>query len=301
MNYPRSASPLETLVIVVGSNGQPDSQAALEWAAGEACRRHADMRIVYVMSMPAVLVGPTGDASALPEEVFESAHEITKVAAAAVRDRGVDSVETAVEVGSPAAVMVRESEDAELVVLGSHSHGDVATALLGSVMVTVTSHAHCPVVVVRPGAVDRLDAEHGIVVGVDGSRQAGDAVAFAADMAARAVVPLVVLSAWHLPRHGPLAAGWSLTGKDENRAKAESLAREPVERIVQRLGTTHPQVQVVGRVVEGDAGSVLAEAGRRAGLVVVGSRGLGGFRGLLLGSVSHHVVHDATCPVAVVR
>ncbi len=288
-------------MIVVGSNGQPDSQAALAWAADEAARRQVAVRLVYVLSMPAVLVGPTGDASALPEEVFQSAHEITELAAAAVRKRGVGQVETAVEVGSPAAVIVRESEDAELVVLGSRCLGDVATALLGSVMVTVTSHAHCPVVVVQPRAGPRLDSDHGVVVGVDGSRQADQAVAFAADMAARASVPLVVLSAWHLPRHGPLAAVWSPSGKDENGAKAQSLAREPVDGIVERLRSTHCQVQAVGRVVEGDPGSVLAQASRRAGLVVVGSRGLGGFRGLLLGSVSHHVVHDAACPVAVVR
>ncbi|MGV1008942.1 MAG: universal stress protein [Dermatophilaceae bacterium] len=288
-------------MIVVACNGQPDSQPALEWAADEACRRRAGLRIVFVLSMPAVLVGPTGEASALPEEVFDSAHTMTRVAADAVRERGVDTVQTAVEIGSPAAVIVRESADAELVVLGSRGRGDVAAAVLGSVMVTVTSHAHCPVVVVRPHVVDRLDADHGVVVGVDGSRHSGDAVSFAADMASRAQVPLVVLAAWHLPRHGAFGAVWSLTGEDEHRAKAKASAREPVDTIVEGLGTSHPHVTVTGRVVEGDAGVVLAQASRRAGLVVVGCRGVGGFRGLLLGSVSHHVVHDATCPVAVVR
>lgn len=288
-------------MIVVGTNGQPDSQPALGWAADEACRRHTELRVVYVLSMPAVLVGPTGDASVLPGEVFASAHEIARTAAEAARERGADTVESTVEIGSPAAVMVRESTDAELVVLGSRGRGDVATAVLGSVMVTVTSHAHCPVVVVRPRCTEHLDFEHAVVVGIDGSPHAGDAVAFAADTASRAGVPLVVLTAWHLPRHGPLSVVWSVTGKDENRSQAEALAREPVDAIVERLRRTHPQVSVVGRVVEGDAGAVLAQASRRAGLVVVGSRGRGGFRGLLLGSVSHHVVHDATCPVAVVR
>ena len=288
-------------MIVVGTNAQPDSQPALAWAADEACRRQTVLRVIYVLSMPAVLVGPIGDASVLPEEVFESAHEITQRAAAAARERGVATVESAVEIGSPAAVMVRESEDAELVVLGSRGRGDIATAVLGSVMVTVTSHAHCPVVVVRPRSVEQLDSEHGVVVGIDGSSHSGSAVAFAADMASRAGVPLVVLSAWHLPRHGPLSAAWSLTGKDENRSKAEAAARELLDGVVERLRATHPRLTVIGRVVEGDAGLMLAQASRRAGLLVVGSRGLGGFRGLLLGSVSHHVVHDATCPVAVVR
>jgi nucleotide-binding universal stress UspA family protein len=251
--------------------------------------------------MPAVLVTPIGDAAALPEEVLTSAHEIAELAAQVARERGVDRVETAVEVGSPAAVMVRESTQAELVVLGSRGRGDVATAVLGSVMVAVTSHAKSPVVVVRPGALARLDAERGVVVGIDGSHNAGHAVAFAADMASRTGAPLVVMSAWHLPHGGPLGAVWSLTGKDDNRLRAEALAREPVDGVVQKLRATHPQVMVTGRVVEGDPGSVLAQASRRSGLVVVGSRGVGGFRGLLLGSVSHHVVHDATCPVAVVR
>lgn len=284
-------------MIVVGTNGQPDSQAAIAWAADEARRRPTPLRVVYALSMPAVLVTPIGDAAALPDEVLTSAHDIAEIAARAARERGVELVEPYVDVGSPAAVMVRESEGAELVVLGSRGRGDVATAVLGSVMVTVTSHAKCPVVVVRPGALERLDPDHGVVVGVDGSHHSGHAVGFAADMASRSRVPLVVLSAWHLP-HGGV---WSVNGKDENRIRAEALAQEPVDGIVAKLHASHPQVMVTGRVVEGDPGVVLAQASRRSGLVVVGSRGVGGFRGLLLGSVSHHVVHDSTCPVAVVR
>lgn len=288
-------------MIVVGTNGQPDCRAAVLWAADEACRRPSPLRVVYALSLPAVLVTPIGDAGALPDEVIQSAHEIADLAADVARERGVGQVQTGVEMGSPAAVMVRESADAELVVLGSRGRGDVATAVLGSVMVTVTSHAKCPVVVVRPGVSAHLDQDHGVVVGIDGSAHSAHAVAFAADMASRAGAPLVVLCAWHLPRGDSLGAAWSLTGKDDNRIRAEAWAREPVDGVVQKLRATHPQVMVTPRVVEGDAGVVLAQASRRSGLVVVGSRGVGGFRGLLLGSVSHHVVHDATCPVAVVR
>jgi nucleotide-binding universal stress UspA family protein len=288
-------------VIVVGTNGRPDSRAAVLWAADEACRRPTPLRVVYALSMPAVLVTPIGDAGPLPEEVLHSAHEVADLAAQVARDRGVGEVQTRVELGSPAAVIIRESAEVDLVVLGSRGRGDVATAVLGSVMVTVTSHAKCPVVVVRPGVMAHLDENHAVVVGIDGSHHSVHAVAFAADMASRAGAPLVVLSAWHLPLSDSLGVAWSLTGTGDNRIRAEALAREPVDGMVQKVRATHPQVLVTGRVVEGDAGAVLAQASRRSGLVVVGSRGVGGFRGLLLGSVSHHVVHDATCPVAVVR
>ncbi|HEX2706288.1 MAG TPA: universal stress protein, partial [Candidatus Lustribacter sp.] len=94
---------------------------------------------------------------------------------------------------------------------------------------------------------------------------------------------------------------WVATG-DPKIVEAHRIAcREAVDEARALVRAEHPELSVTTLISEGDPAQTLAEAGREAGLVVVGSRGRGGFSGLLLGSVSHRVIHTATCPVAVVR
>lgn len=136
-----------------------------------------------------------------------------------------------------------------------------------------------------------------IVVGVDGSEGAGEALRFAVAEAALRQVRLRVVSAWQVPAT-PVAGGMvpAIAIGD-----FEEVAEAAVEHAVADARRLEPRVDCVGAVVHGPPAAVLVEAAQAEDLLVVGSRGRGNVAGLLLGSVSRQVVHDARCPVVVVR
>lgn len=197
-------------------------------------------------------------------------------------------------VGPPVQVLAEQARRAGLLVLGSRGLGGVSGLLLGSVAVGSAVHATCPVIVVR-SAESGDPAGRPVVVGVDGSPTSEAAVAFAFDAAAVRGVPLVALHTWadieYYPGLAPLV-DWSLLAGEEEASLAGGLAG---------WSAKYPDVEV-RRVVQRDgAANALVELSKDAQLVVVGSRGRGNLSGLLLGSVSHAVLHRSHCPVAVVR
>ena len=136
-----------------------------------------------------------------------------------------------------------------------------------------------------------------IVVGVDGSPQAAVALRWALDEARLRQATLEVVHAWLFPVVGdvPGAAVDSLA-RDLERAAGELL-----DHVVDDVAGSDPAVKVDRRVLEGGAASVLVDVAADADLLVVGSRGRGGFAGLLLGSVAQQCVHHAPCPVVIVQ
>jgi nucleotide-binding universal stress UspA family protein len=131
-----------------------------------------------------------------------------------------------------------------------------------------------------------------IVVGVDGSPQSQKAVAWAVEQAKKTGGTVELMIAWARPvSYGlPLV----VAGLDP-----EALARETVEKTATDIDL--PADRVITNIVHGAAPTILVERSSQADLLVVGSRGHGGFAELLLGSVSAHAVHHAACPVVVVR
>jgi nucleotide-binding universal stress UspA family protein len=119
---------------------------------------------------------------------------------------------------------------------------------------------------------------------------------FAAEEAALRNAVLRVVCAWEFPTNAMADAGMVPELMRSFAEEAERIVREAVARV----GELQPSVSCEPRVVEGHAGSVLLHEARGAVLLVVGSRGRGGFAGMLLGSVSHQVLHHAPCPVTVV-
>jgi nucleotide-binding universal stress UspA family protein len=139
-----------------------------------------------------------------------------------------------------------------------------------------------------------------IVVGVDGSETSRQALRWAAAEAELHDAELHVVSAWDVPAMGAgagMGAGWTIADSDELRALAQSLVSSVVE---QELGS-NPSAKVRPSIERGSTAHVLLEASKGADLLVVGSRGLGGFTGLMLGSVSSKMAHHASCPVVIVR
>jgi nucleotide-binding universal stress UspA family protein len=142
----------------------------------------------------------------------------------------------------------------------------------------------------------------GIVVGVDGSDHSHDALIWAMRQAAQQHVPLTVLAVRPDPVRPVTGIYWGAHAYPEDSHNPE-VTRKAIEEIAEQarneIGETAPQVTV--SVVTGDPAEELIKASRDADLVVVGSRGSGGFASLLMGSVSSKVTHHAACPVVVVR
>lgn len=134
-----------------------------------------------------------------------------------------------------------------------------------------------------------------VVVGVDGSEGSKGALRWAADYAHRAGGRVLAVGAWQYPA---MYYGYAVVLPDDDlAAETERTVRAT---IVEVLGA-EPDVPVETRIGQGPAAGVLLDAATSADLLVVGSRGHGAFTGMLLGSVSNHVVHHAQCPVVVVR
>ncbi|HYO39481.1 MAG TPA: universal stress protein [Nocardioidaceae bacterium] len=139
-----------------------------------------------------------------------------------------------------------------------------------------------------------------IIAGVDGSESSRVALQWAYDEAAHHGASLTVVMTWHpptLPQSPPYGA---LTEKDyESQPKLEALG--VLDGLVSQLEKRTPEVDLRTSIEEGSPAKVLIERSKGADLMVVGSRGHGGFTGMLLGSVSQHLVAHADCPVVVVR
>jgi len=145
-----------------------------------------------------------------------------------------------------------------------------------------------------------------VVVGVDGSDGATEALRWAFAEARLRKAPLRIIHAWSFGNVGVVAGGYGYFGVagplvGENEAELRSAAKTLLDDVVGRVAAEFPDVTVDRQVVDGDAAGALTAAVDAGDLLVVGSRGHGGIAELLLGSVSLHCVHHAPCPVVVVH
>jgi nucleotide-binding universal stress UspA family protein len=280
-------------VVVAGVDGSESSLRAVRWAAGEAARRGAQLRLVHAeLPLPAGVLDACGLARrAVHDEAMTWMHD----AAAAVKKiaPGLD-FQTRVEVSADAWLLEQESETAAVVVIGSRGLGGFAGLPLGSVAIALSSCSRCPVVIVR----GEDPAPHApVVVGVDGAPENWLVVDRAFEEAAARGTSLVAVHAWSPPLGDEEFAAsvgirWSELG-----AVRESL-------VAQRLASCayrHPHVGVEQYVLHGSPAARLVEFGERASLLVVGLHGGGRPSGMELGATSHAVVQFAPCPVLLVR
>jgi nucleotide-binding universal stress UspA family protein len=297
--------PAQHREVVVGFDGSRQATVAVDWAAGEAARRGARLRIL--VAVPTEYVGsaaPVGFSARLVPKSSEgpAKEQLEDVKRQAAKRLTEDAIDLAVVRRRPTPALLAASEQTELLVLGSRGRGAVTSTIMGSVSTAVAEHAACPVVVVR-GAVEESERPRAITVGVDGSDMALAAVAFAADMAARREVPLRILCAWtlmSLGRHWGYAYATE-TSVDEWARPMVEAARRAVDTAAEQARTAHHGLVVHTETPEMEPGLALEEASRNSDLVVVGARGANVLERAVRGSVSRTVLHHAACPVAVVR
>lgn len=283
-----------TRIIAVGVDESEGAAHALRWAVAEGA--------VHGASVRAVLAWTYLDQPARPgqDRVFDAGYS-DEAAAAVLRDilrerlgDGADAVEAVVVNDHAGPGLVDHSADADLLVVGARGLGMVRAAVLGSISGYCLHHAKVPVAVIgEHTAEDRAD-ELGagpVVVGTDGSDAAAPALAWAAAEARARGAELKVLVAWSLPATGAVPL---LDLKPFEAAAEEVLATAIAS--AKEAGVEH----VSGAAPLGGAGQVLIEATREAAVTVVGSRGRGGFRALLLGSTSQQLAAHAEGPVVVV-
>lgn len=290
--------------IVVGYDDSPGSLAALEWAATTARRWDTTLTVMHSVDLAAAPIEPAYDYARLPESLGEAGREVLADGIARAQQLMGDpsQVTGLAAVGSPAAELVHASKDADLVVTGSRGRGALAAGLLGSVAYMVTAHAACPAVVVRAEHAVQAGPDHPVVVGVDDSQGSGRALDLAAEMAAISGAALHVVHVAHSSLSPDAQAYVESTSAGTDHTKA---VRADAEAIVRRAARqahgTYAHLRIETEVLYGSPGHVLSPLGGHAGLLVLGTRGHGGFAGLLLGSVSHTVIHETLCPVMVVR
>jgi len=268
--------------VVVGMDGSLVAVRALDWAADEAVRRGAGLRVVY----------------AVPDR--DAAGPVLSAAASRASERhpGLPVVTAAAEDGTVRALL-RESEHAVLTVVGTRGFGGLTGLLFGSVSLRLAAHVRGPLLVVRGD--HPCDDGRDVLLGLESDADA-DAAAYAFQEAERRGVRLRVLHSWphrHVTPELPSLVPAESPGQQERLARP-GRAEEAVPRFaLTRLRERHPGVDVETRTVRTGAAGSLLEATREAAVVVIGAHRHNG-PGTRLGPVAHTLLHRSHCPVVVV-
>lgn len=280
--------------VLVGIDGSEAAAEAVRWAAVDAVHHRAPLHIVHGIGAP-MDFGPGIAFDQIDYDAYREAGNAAVdmargFATAAAAPIGELDIATFVVEAPPIPVLLDRSKDARLLVVGTRGLGAFRRSLLGSVSTAVARHAHCPVAVIPEPenyTPDRLLGP--VLVGVDGSASATRAIEIAFDEAVRRNVAVRAVLTW-----SEFNRYISRTGMQK---EAEELLSESLAGYAEKYPDLH-----VKRVVVEDrpARRLLAEA-ENAQLIVVGSRGRGGFAGMTLGSVSQAVLHATDCPLIIAR
>ena len=279
--------------VVVGIDADEPDRALLDWAGEEATARKVGVVVCHVWEWGDVEHSPHLLPDVVTVEPTEAELRVREVVRQ-LRERFPDvDVSVVFGQGRPVRTLLRLTQHAGMIVVGARGHGGFPGLLLGSVSAQLAAHAHCPVAVIRPPA---TSASADVVAGIDAWPDSERVVRLAADEALRLGRRLVLVHGYRLPppaEYGPNA------GIDEphRRAAAEALVEEATKGLV--MATL--DLDVEARAVHGAPAAVLLEAAANASMLVVGARGVGGFAGLALGSVSQQVLRHAPCTVIVAR
>jgi len=289
--------------IIVGVDGSEQSQAALGWAMGQAELVGADLVLAHTWNPDSyatpAMAGAVPDmiqAGALNHEAEELAQAWLDDLVAATATHTTASVSGVLASGSPAGHILDLSAEATMVVVGNRGRGGLRSAVLGSTSQQIAHHSQCPVVVVRDSAATTTNQ---VVVGVDGSPASLVALREAFAQAKLRGASLLMVHAWSTSFAGTLVN----SGQDFDRLRASEVDEgwALLNQSLAELKATDQSVEIIERLEQASPAAAIIEASKEAVLTVVGSRGRGGFAGLVLGSVSGSVLAHADSAVMVIR
>ena len=284
--------------IMVGLDGSPGSTSALGWAIREAPLRSASVEALYVWQTPSLAYSAPGFMPLSETEIEDQGRRILENALSSMPEALDVKVYLRVNEGNPAEVLAKAAHEPDVVMLvvGTRGHGGVAGLLLGSVSHSLTHTSSKPLVIAPKdwSATPPSDVRPRIVVGVDGSRPADNALRWAAEEAVVRGCPLEVVMVWP----SPVLPTYHPYGCQPEEPDRYSRVREVLERAVSRVDTGAAQLEL--SVVEGSAARTLVRVADRTEMLVVGSRGFGRAHEAVSGSVSHACSHRATGPIAVI-
>ncbi|MFT8650431.1 MAG: universal stress protein [Bifidobacterium psychraerophilum] len=286
--------------ILVGVDGSDASYKATWWAANYAKHAGLTLQIVCAYSLPsyaAVSFDATYTALGDDNAAHNDAQEILSKAKAIADEQGVQAA-TLIVTGDPASVFVELSRNYNLIVIGNRGKGGLAERLLGTTSSSLPAYAYCPIIVV-PYTDDDGRLMHlnntitKVAVGSDESRWGIKALEIAASFADSWGAELDVMLAV------PSIDGLTGSDSDEEHGIMESYM-EDLDVRIKPLQAAYPNLRIFKSIVPGSAVDALTKASHEHDVVVVGSRGRGGFTGLLLGSTSQGLLQHAVSPVYVV-
>jgi len=284
--------------ILVGLDGSAGSASALVWAMREAPFRKASVEALYVWQTPSLAYSSPGFIPLSQPEMEDQGRTALDKVLSSVPEALDVKVYLRVNEGNPAEALARATHEPDVIMLvvGTRGHGGVAGLLLGSVSHSLTHTSGKPLIVVPKdwSETPPSDIRPRIVVGVDGSRAADDALRWAAEEAVVREWPLEVVMVWPspvLPAYHP--HGWQPEESDRH-----ARPREALERAVSRVDTGAARLEL--SVVEGSAARTLVRLADKTEMLVVGTRGFGRAHEAVSGSVSHACSHRATVPLAVI-
>jgi nucleotide-binding universal stress UspA family protein len=272
--------------ILLATDGSQDAELAATTAVDLAKTTGSELHVVTVFPGPAYVLPyyethfPEA-AQRLRREARKERQQILDERVERIREAGGSVAQAHIREGETAAEIVSLAEELEagLIAIGSRGLGGVRRALMGTVSDSVVRHAHCPVMVVRG---EPVVFPTKILVATDRSREAELAATTAADLAKSTNSELHVVH----------------VGFDQFRDEAQKELDTEVS-MIRETGATGIQAHLKFGMPARKIVELAEELG--AGLIVTGSRGLGGVRRALLGSISDSVVRHAHCPVLVVR
>ncbi|RNE50046.1 universal stress protein [Corynebacterium alimapuense] len=289
-------------IVVVAVDGSPASLNAVRWAANTANKRGVPLRLAASYTMPQFLYA---EGMVPPQELFddlqsETMEKINGARAVAHEVAPDIKIGHTIAEGSPIDMLLDMATDSTMIVMGSRGLGGLSGMVMGSVSAAVVSHATCAVVVVREDNVVDETTKYGpVVVGVDGSDISAKATEVAFAEAHARGAELVTVHTWM-----DMQVQASLAGLSAAQRQWEEVEREQVAMLTERLAPMvekFPDVEVRKVIARDRPVRALVENSEGAQLLIVGSHGRGGFKGMLLGSTSRALLQSAPCPMMVVR
>lgn len=294
--------------IIVGVDGSPASQHALDWAIDLAVKTKQRLVAMCTYALPSFATASLdGGYAALDDAALaDGAQQVAESAKQRAQQAGV-TADAHIVPGDAAGALIAASKGAGLIVVGTRGGSGFSERLLGTVSSALPAHSHCPTVVVplrygrpvdNPEGESTLPPIKRIVVGVDGSTTSYAALKIAMRQAILWDAELIVAGGV------PIASGSGLLAwlpATVDRQQVIDDVKRGIEGLVSKAKGEVGELSTQVVVLDGTGAELLTEFSKNADLLVLGSRGRGGFTGLLLGSTSQAVLHHSACPILVIN